>query len=224
MRKSREEIPAVSAIPLAQVVSVEEQVVSVWGLFSSCVEGSSRRDEEPEVSRPMPISDDYKRTKLNLETFGHRSVGRLGFYVRTTRPVLRSRETNGHVSIEYEIKNNCIYGLEAKLHAYQQSIIRGESYENSLPRQDQVTSILQRMKILFEYFTKFYVFPSQESFALFNFYMRVFKGYVEAIKNDIKAEYRFSDHRNSRVFQILSDYTSNNRVLMNNYSHPTRRR
>ena len=102
--------------------------------------------------------------------------------------------------------------------------MQGKSYENSRPRQDQVTSILQRMEILFEYFTKFYLFPSPESFVLFNFYMDVFKGYVEAIKKDIKAEYRFSDHRNSRVFQILSDYTSDNRVLLNNYSHPTRRR
>lgn len=201
MRDNRE-IPLARVIPLAQVVAVKELQVGV--------------DENLPVAKPlsMPISDDDKRSILNLEMFGHRS-GR------------KSRDTNG-LTQDNEIINNCIFGLDEELYAYQKSIVQGESWDNSQTRRDQVRNIQKGMINLNQYFHAFQRSQSEESFIIFIYYIKLFKKYIETTKENIKEEYRgsttkklFSDYRYSRVLYILSVYTYDNAFLLNNYSHPT---
>ena len=155
----------------------------------------------------ISLSDDDERSMLNLEMFG-----------QVITPV----------NLQREIKNNCLEGLAKSLNDY----IIDSKKDNNKTRKNQTGRMLQDINLIRQLLTTEHLNDLQAQ-SLVD-YIISFKHMVEKIKDDIKNDYSFTQtifsslgydnnrpYRNSRLYRILSDYTFNNRALLNNNLQPT---
>ena len=183
-------------IPVATVLRVEK-----------LQEGS---DEKLPVAVPIRIDEaqgvlisyDEELSMLNLEIFGHHNA-----------PEVASLET------QRDFKNNCLKGLARSLSDYLSKMVHAK-------RKSQAENILININSLLSYLTGEQTVNAQEVKNLVDSISKI-KEMIETIKKEINDNFEyfsftrsislFLGRGNGTLYEILSNYTSNNRDLMNSY-------